>query len=105
MVGVRMSEGRVDWLWRKIAAGVVGAFAFVIVFTPWERHAPCPVRRGVPTPVRCDGPWTNILGWDFHGAFPIWVPLVAALLGFAVGWFVVSLVESLVRREKASALG
>jgi hypothetical protein len=98
-----VSARTIDPTWSKLTGGALGSLVCIAVFTPWGRHAPCPVRPGMPA--GCDGPWTNILGWDFYGAFPVWVPLFAALAGFAIGWFLVALLERLVHGEKASALG
>jgi hypothetical protein len=54
------------WFLGKLVGAIVGMLATVGLFTPWMRHTPCPARPGVGS-VGCDGPWTNVLGWEFHG--------------------------------------
>lgn len=78
---------RTYWLPAKLVGGLVWCVVSIVVFTPWFRRAPCPAQ------IRCDPPWTNALGWEFQGAFPYWVPVVAGLVGFAVGWAVVTLLQ------------
>jgi hypothetical protein len=67
----------------------------IAVFTPWFRHAPCPFPRA------CEAPWSNILGWEFRGGFPFWVPILAGSIGFTVGWMIVAVLQRL--RERPSA--
>lgn len=86
---------RTSWLPPKIVGGLVWSVVSIAVFTPWFRHAPCPVQV-------CDAPWTNALGWEFQGAFPYWVPGLAGLVGFAVGWAVVTILQRVLGR-RASA--
>jgi hypothetical protein len=79
----------------KLIGGLVWSLLGTAVFTPWFRHAPCPLPNG------CDAPWSNILGWEFRGGFPFWVPIVAGSIGFAIGWMIVAVLQR--PRERASA--
>lgn len=75
-----------SWVPAKLMGGLVWSLLSVAVFTPWFRHAPCPVQV-------CDAPWSNILGWEFQGGFPFWVPIVAGTIAFAVGWMIVAVFQ------------
>jgi hypothetical protein len=102
-----MRHGTARRTWTKMTGGIVGSLICVAVFTPWGSHAPCPARPGRLGPI-CEGTrtWTNLLGWDFHASsFPVAVLILSGLAGFAIGWFLVALAESLLHREKARALG
>ncbi len=76
-----------SWVLAKLICGFVWSLLSIAVFTPWFRHAPCPLPNG------CNAPWSNILGWEFRGGFPFWVPIVAGSIGFAVGWLLVAVLQ------------
>jgi hypothetical protein len=84
-----------SWVPAKLIGGLVWSLLGIALFTPWFRHAPCPLPNG------CDAPWSNILGWEFRGGFPLWVPIAAGSIGFAVGWMIVAVLQR--PREHASA--
>jgi hypothetical protein len=84
-----------SWIPAKVIGGLVWSLMSIAVFTPWFRHAPCPF------PGACEAPWSNILGWEFSGGFPLWVPIVAGAIGFAVGWMIVAVLQA--PRERPSA--
>lgn len=94
-LGARDDRASRSWSTANLVGGVLSAVMSICVFTPWFRHAPCPAVRGLAG--GCDAPWRNVLGLEFHGAFPYWVPVLAGLLGFVAGWTVVALVRAVVR--------
>jgi hypothetical protein len=96
MTGERAGE---RWWPAKVASGIVWSLLSVAVFTPWFRHAPCPAR------IECEAPWSNILGWEFEGAFPYWIPVTAALAGFAIGWAVVTLLQHVPQQAAFASRG
>lgn len=60
-VATKDAGKRTSGLRAKLVGGLVWSLASIALFTPWFRHAPCPMPGG------CDGPLTKTFGWEFQG--------------------------------------
>jgi hypothetical protein len=109
IVGAARGEQAADppaaagWFWARVAGAMAGMALSVAAFAPWLRQATaCPARPGFPP--RCDAPWTNLVGWEFHGAYPFWAWFASAIVGLVLGWWLVALAESVVHLSRSRSL-
>lgn len=74
--GAADASGVDGWFWARMAGSIGGMVLTVALFAPFQRFSACPVRPGFAP--QCVPPWTNLVGWEFHGPFPFWAVRIGA---------------------------